>query len=117
MGEGFKKLTAWQKAYDFALKIYKLTQGYPKHEQYGLISQMRRASLSMSANIAEGYERQHRKEYVQFLTIAKGSLGEIETFLLFSKDLGYITNAEYLKIEEARKEVARLLSGLIKSLC
>jgi four helix bundle protein len=116
MSEGFRKLIVWQKAYDLALNIYKLTQQYPKHEQYGLISQIRRASLSISANIAEGYERQHRKEYIQFLMIAKGSLGEVETFLLFSKDLGYITDVEYSTIDEQRKEVSRLLAGLIKSL-
>ncbi|MBN1493711.1 MAG: four helix bundle protein [Candidatus Omnitrophica bacterium] len=116
MGEGFKKLIVWQKAYAFALSIYKVTQQYPKHEQYGLTSQIRRAALSISGNIAEGYTRLHRKEYIQFLMIAKGSLAEVETFLLFSKDLGYITDAEYLKIDEVRKEVGRTLAGLIKSL-
>lgn len=70
----------------------------------------------MVANIAEGYERQHRMEYIQFLTIAKGSLGEVETYLLFSKDLEYISDEKYEEIDDKRQEVARLLKGLIRPL-
>ena len=116
MGEGFRTLTTWQKAYELALEIYKITKDYPKHELFGLISQMRRASISVVANIAEGYERQYRKEYIQFLMIAKGSLGEVETYLLFSKDLEYISKEKYKAIEDKRQEVAKLLKGLIRSL-
>jgi len=116
MDKGFKTLKAWQKAYELALDIYKLTQSFPKQELYALISQLRRAAISVSANIAEGYERQHRKEYVQFLTIAKGSLGEVETYLLLAKDLEYIDVNKYNELEDKRKEVARILKGLIKSL-
>ena len=90
--EGFKQLIVWQKAYAFALGIYKTTQTFPKNELYGLVSQMRRSAISVSANIAEGYERQHRKEYLQFLTIARGSLGELESYLLFSKDLKFTSS-------------------------
>ena len=114
--EGFKNLTTWQKAYNLALEIYKTTKHFPKDEQYALTSQIRRAATSVSANISEGYERQHRKEYIQFLMIAKGSLGEMETFLLFSRDLGYINSEQYKDIDYKRKEVAKLLMGLIKSL-
>jgi len=95
MGEGFRSLKVWQKAYEFALGIYRVTKMFPREELYGLTNQMRRAALSISANIAEGYERQHRKEYIQFLMIAHGSLGETETFLLFAKDLGYIDEKVY----------------------
>lgn len=116
MGEGFRNLIAWQKAYAFALEIYKATKGFPKDELYGLTSQIRRAAVSISANIAEGYERQHRKEYIQFLTIAKGSLGEVETYLMFARNLGYIRENEYAMLEEMRRETGRLLRGLIKSL-
>lgn len=116
MGKGFRTLTTWQKAYELTLEIYKITKDYPKHEQFGLISQIRRSSLSIVANIAEGYERQHRKEYIQFLTVARGSLGEVETYLLFSKDLGYLSIEKYNMIDNKRQEVARLLNGLIKSL-
>jgi len=116
MNEGFKGLRTWKKSYDLALEIYKATKEFPKHEQFGLISQMRRSAISVSANIAEGYERQHRKEYVQFLTIAKGSLGEVETYLLFSRDLRYISNALYIELDDKRKEAGKLLGGLIGSL-
>lgn len=116
MGEGFKGLKVWQKAYELALEIYKATKRFPKAELYGLINQLQRAAVSVSANIAEGYERQHRKEYIQFLMIAKGSLGEVETYLMFSKDLGYITETEYRKLDDIRQEVGKLLRGLINSL-
>ena len=84
MGEGFKKLIVWNKAYDLALGVYKKTKEFPKDELYGLTSQLRRASLSVSANIAEGYDRQHRKEYLHYLSIARGSLSEVETYLKLS---------------------------------
>lgn len=116
MDEGFKRLIAWQKAYELSLEIYKITRSFPKHEQYGLISQIRRAVISIAGNIAEGYERQYRKEYIHFLTIAKGSLGEIEVYILFSKDFGYISTEHFLELEAKRQEVAKILSGLIKSL-
>ena len=116
MGEGFKSLTTWQKAYNFALDIYKAAKEFPKDETYALVSQIRRASVSVSANIAEGYERQHRKEYLQFLMIAKGSLGEVETYLMFARDLGYMDAANFESLENKRQELARLLRGLVKSL-
>lgn len=83
---------------------------------YGLISQLQRAAASIPANIAEGYERNHRKEYLQFLFIAKGSLGEVETFLLLSKDLGYASQNDYSAVDAKRNETAKMLQGLIKSL-
>jgi len=116
VGEGFRSLKAWQKAYEFGLEIYKMTRDFPKDEQYGLFSQIRRAVVSIAANIAEGYERQHRKEYIQFLMMAKGSLGEVETYLLFARDLHYVNEDNFLKLDNLRQEVAKLLRGLIKSL-
>jgi four helix bundle protein len=116
MGRGFKDLIVWQKAYEFALVIYRQTKSFPKEELYGLTSQLRRAVVSVPANIAEGYERQYRKEYVQFLNIAKGSLGEVETYLLLAKDLGYIESNKFEELEEMRTEIAKLLRGLIGSL-
>jgi four helix bundle protein len=83
MGErvvkGFKTLHAWQIAYELALDIYNKVKKFPREELYALTSQLQRAAVSVPANIAEGYERNHKKEYQQFLFIAKGSLGEIET--------------------------------------
>ena len=86
----FKKLTVWRKAYLFVLSIYKQTQKFPSSELYGLTSQLRRGVVSILANIAEGSERQHKREFLQFLSIARGSLAEVETYLMLAKDLGYI---------------------------
>jgi four helix bundle protein len=114
--KGFRNLNVWQKAYALTLDIYRATKTFPKAETYGMISQLQRAAVSVPANIAEGYERNYRKEYVQFLFISKGSLGEVETFLLLARDLGYLSNEDYAAIEEKRGETTRLLRGLIKSL-
>lgn len=113
---GFRDLIVWEKAYKLALDVYKITKIFPKDELYALTNQLRRAAISISANIAEGYERQHRKEYVQFLSIAKGSLGEVETYLMFAKDLAYFKKSEYDSLEGMRQEVGKLLRGLIRSL-
>jgi len=112
----FKKLNVWQKSYLFVLNIYKRTQNFPSLELYGLTSQIRRGAVSIIANIAEGSERQYKKEFVQFLSIARGSLAEVETYLMLSKDLGYISEKEFVELEEQRKEIGRLLRGLYKSL-
>lgn len=112
----FKQLNLWQKAYLFVLNIYKQTQQFPSFELYGLTSQIRRGAVSILANIAEGSERQYKKEFVQFLSIARGSLAEVETYLMLSKDLGYITKDEFAQLEELRKEIGRLLRGLSRSL-
>ena len=114
--KGFRTLHAWQMAYELTLDIYKITKKFPKEEIYGLTSQLQRAAVSVPANIAEGYERNHIKEYLQFLFIAKGSLGEIETYLMLASDLHYMTQAEYDNIDEKRAKSARILIGLIKSL-
>lgn len=114
--KGFRQLTVWQKAYLLTLNIYKLSKKFPKEELYGMASQLRRASVSIPANIAEGYERNHRKEYLQFLHIAKGSLGEVETYLMLANDLEYISEHDYTVTQESRNEVARILHGPLVSL-
>ena len=116
MDKGFRSLVAWQKAYGLTLEVYKLVKRLPRHELYGLSSQISRASMSVPANIAEGYERGHRMEYIRFLMIARGSLGELETYLLLAKDVRYINVEDLEYIEAKRKEVARILNGLIRSL-
>lgn len=114
--EGFKKLAVWQIAYKFVLNIYRFSQKFPDTERYGLISQIRRAAVSVPANIAEGSERQHKKEFLQFLSIARGSLAEVETYLLLAKDLGYINGESFNALDDQRKETGRILRGLYKSL-
>lgn len=83
----YKDLTVWQKSYELVREIYKLTESLPRHEQFGLISQMRRCAVSIPSNIAEGQQRHNLKEYKQFLGVAKGSSAELETQLLLSRDL------------------------------
>jgi four helix bundle protein len=112
----YKDLIVYQKAYQLSLHIYRLTESYPKAELYGLVSQMRRSAVSIPANIAEGYRRGHRKEYVQFLRIAQGSCGELETFVSMSKDLGFINEKEFEILEKDEEEISRLLQALISSL-
>jgi four helix bundle protein len=90
----YRDLVAWQTAFKLGLEVYSVTANWPKHEMFGLTSQIRRAAVSVSANIAEGYERRRKTEFARFLEIARGSLGEVETFLLFALELKYITKAE-----------------------
>ena len=114
--EGFKNLLVWQRAYRFTLTIYKISKDFPKDELYGLTSRIRRASVSVAANIAEGYEREYRKQFIHFLAIAKGSLGEVEAYLSLVKDLHYINEETYQELNCQRQEVGRLLRGFINSI-
>lgn len=105
--KSFKDLIVWQKAFVLTKEIYAVTRSFPKEETYGLSSQMRRAALSISSNIAEGYGRQTPKEYKQFLTIAYGSLCELETQYLLAVEFQYIkSNAA---IESLMKEAGAML--------
>jgi four helix bundle protein len=112
----YKDLIVYQKSYRLAVEVYKVTQYYPKEEIYGLISQMRRSAVSISCNIAEGYRRGHRKEYLQFLHMAYGSCSELETLLSLSNDLGFVEKGNFEMIYYLQEEVSRLLNGLILSL-
>lgn len=111
--KSYKDLTVWQKAYKLSLLVYKLTKGFPKEELYALVSQMRRAAISIPSNIAEGYCRQRKLEYIQFLQIAFASGAELETQLLISKDLGYLTEGEFEKANNLLQEVMKMLNSLI----
>jgi four helix bundle protein len=114
--QSYKDLIIYQKSYKLALEIYQVTKDYPKEEIYGLISQMRRSAVSIPCNIAEGYRRGHRKEYIQFLYMAHGSCGELETLLSLSFDLGLIDKDAFDRLYLMQEEVSRLLYGLISSL-
>ena len=113
--KGYKRLIVWQRADELAFRIYLATKRFPKEEMFGLISQMRRAALSVPANIVEGYSRTSKKEKVQFYNIAKGSLTELEYYLDFSRKLNYLNNNQYYLLIELRSEVGRLLNGFINS--
>ncbi|GAI14772.1 unnamed protein product [marine sediment metagenome] len=112
----YKDLLAYQKSYQVALLIYKVTSGFPSTEIYGLVSQMRRAAISVPSNISEGYRRGSQKEYAQFLKISLGSNSELETQLSLSRDLGFINGDEFKKVYELNEEVGRLLSSYVKKL-
>jgi four helix bundle protein len=98
------------------LEIYRVTNNFPKEELYGIVSQMRRSAISIPCNIAEGYRRGHRKEYIQFLHIAQGSCGELETLLSLSKDLEFLEGRTFNNLYQSQDEISRLLGGLIFSL-
>ena len=106
-------LEAWKAAMALVKDVYKLTREFPKEEVYGLVSQMRRAAVSIPSNLAEGAARNGAKEFIQFLGVTKGSLSELETQLLISAELGYLPREH--KIFEKLEEVSRLIAGLQKS--
>jgi four helix bundle protein len=112
----YRDLRVWNEAYELAVEIYKITKDFPDHERYGLTSQMRRASVSVPANIAEGYGRKHPKEYNQFISIALGSCNELEVYLLLSKDLGYIDETAKNRLLEKNLEIGKMLSNLRSTL-
>ena len=107
-------LAAWKRAMTLVKNVYQATRTFPQEEIYGLTTQMRRAAVSIPSNLAEGAARTGRREFAQFLSVAKGSLSELETQLLISAELGYL-DAKH-SIFELVEEVSRLLAGLHKSL-
>ena len=112
----YKELLVWQKAVAFVTETYKTTRGFPADEKFGLTAQIRRAATSVPANIAEGWGPGSTKEYVQFLVVARGSLLELETHLMVSRNLGYL-NAVQLEAAQTRiEEIGKMLNGLIHSL-
>jgi four helix bundle protein len=112
----FIDLVVWQKAHNFVLNVYKSTEIFPKSELFGLVSQFRRAAVSIAANIAEGYRKTGKADKLRFMNIAQGSLEECRYYIILSKDLNYIneqTNIELIKLIE---EVSRLLNGYCKGI-
>ncbi len=114
--KNFYDLEAWQKGHLLALEIYKITKNFPKEELFGITSQLRRAASSITANIAEGFERYHFKDKVRFYYQARGSVAEVQNFLLLAKDLNYIDLELCRKLGEKANEVRRLINGLINSI-
>jgi len=116
MINSYRDLKVWKNSRDLAVDCYKLTTAFPKAEQYGLASQLQRAAVSVPANIAEGRGRQHTKEFLQFLSIANGSLAELETHLILAERLGYADKEIMHSMLEKCAEIGRMLSGLKRSL-
>jgi len=109
----FRDLVVWQKAHQFVLSVYKLTENFPKQEVYGLTSQMRRAAVSIPANIAEGFRKRGRADKARFMNTAEGSLGECHYYLILAHDLGYCETEELL---EKLNEVSRLLNAYARAI-
>jgi four helix bundle protein len=109
----FQDLLVWQKAHRFVLEVYALTAAFPKQETYGLCLQMRRAAVSISANIAEGFRRRGKADKARFMNIAEGSVEECRYFLLLTKDLGY---GETEGIAASLEEVSRLLNAYVTAI-
>jgi len=112
----FKELLVWQKSINFVTEIYELTNDFPKNEMYGLTSQIRRASISIPSNIAEGNSRRSVADYLQFLKIARGSCAEVETQLIIAQNLKFLNEEHYLKLNQDIIEISKMLNGLINSL-
>lgn len=112
MPRDFRKIKAWRLADDFAVSVYSVTRSFPADEQFGVISQIRRAVVSIAANIAEGAGRHHARQYLNFLYTARGSLSEVQYLLHFSKRIGYLSEQLYDKLDSASVELARTLAGL-----
>jgi four helix bundle protein len=115
MSGTYSDLEVWQSAMDFAVRIYRLTKGYPREETYGLTIQLRRAAVSVASNIAEGKGRSSDKELAQFLCHSRGSLFEIETQLAIAKALGYGNQEEYAALKNDAAKIGRMLNGLMRS--
>ena len=112
----YRDLDIWNAGIKLVKNIYELTETFPKHEIYGLVSQMRRAAVSIPSNIAEGFRRYHNKEYRQFLYISLGSCAELETQITIVKELNYIHKDKEIVLLESLDHICRMISNLIKKL-
>src|SRR3989304_2556410 len=111
----FEDLKVWQKAHQLVLMVYKLTSKFPPEEKYGLSSQKRRAVVSVASNIVEGFKRRTVKDSLNFYNTADASLEELRYQTLLSKDLGYISEIEYIELIKLEEEVSKMLNSWIKS--
>lgn len=114
--KGFRKLKVWNEAHKLTLLVYRITDKFPRQELFGLTPQIRRAVVSIAANIVEGHVKHSKKEFLHHLDFANGSLVEVEYYLELARDLKYINNDEYETIENQRIIVGNLLHGFIKSI-
>lgn len=114
--ERFEDIIAWQKAFDLADGVYKVTRKEAFARDFGLSNQIQRAATSIMANIAEGYERQAPKEFYHFLKIARGSCSEVRSHLYLAQRVGYITEIECDSLMDIARETSRLISGFMRTL-
>ena len=114
--KSFRDLYVWQKAHLLALNIYKIVNEFPKSELYGLSSQLKRAVISVTSNIAEGFARRSKKEKIQFYFISLGSITEIENQLILAKDFRYLSEKIFDELFIQSDEIAKMINGLSKSI-
>ena len=107
----FENIIAWQKAHQFTLLVYKITRHNPEDERFGVVSQFRRAAVSIGANIAEGYKKLSKADKLRFLNISEGSLAECENYIVLSRELDFVEDEEYTLLHNAAEEVGRLLTA------
>lgn len=112
--QNYKELQVWKKSHEITLEIYKITQCFPKEELFGLVSQLRRASVSVPTNIAEGSGRFTQKDFASFLQISLGSCQEVEYLILLSKELNFINETDFNQLEKSIGEIKAMLISLIK---
>lgn len=111
----FTDLEVWQHGHDFVIDIYKTTSSFPKHETYGIVSQLRRAASSITSNIAEGFSRYSYRDKARFYYNSRGSVSECQNHILISKDVGYLPSNKADQLFEDAGKIRRILNGLIKS--
>lgn len=114
--KSYRDLLVWQKGMDLVTEVYRITRRLPSHEAFGLAAQMQRAAVSIPSNIAEGFGRQHRREYLQHLAFANGSLKEVETQALIAVRLGYLKEEDIQELMQMADELGRMLNGLMRKL-
>ena len=114
--KSYQELIVWQKSRVFVREIYLVTEKFPKAEIFGLTSQMRRSAVSIPSNIAEGFSRKHRKEWRQFLLIAFGSVAELETQLILSRDLNFLSRDDFSRLIPFLGELGKMLNKMITNL-
>jgi four helix bundle protein len=114
--KSFKELEVWQRAHALVLRTYRVTNGFPDREKYGVVSQVRRSAASIPANIAEGFGRRTTKELIQFLANANGSLEETRYFLFLGRDLGYLNDEEFQQMDVDCSAIAQMIAALVRSL-
>lgn len=110
----FTDLNAWKQSHALVLSVYEITKNFPKEEQYGLTSQLKRAAVSVTSNIAEGFSRNTYKDKIHFYTMALGSLTEVQNLFIVAKDIEYISLARYVEIENQLIITHKIINGLIK---
>ena len=114
--KSYKDLNVWKNAIELVKKIYIITKSFPKDEIYGLVNQMRRCAVSIASNIAEGKTRQHTNEYIQFLYVALSSCAELETQIIISRELRYISQTIETELLSETNQIGRMTRTLIKNL-